>query len=180
MGEPKVYRIPIVSLDDPKYSHLARLVTFPPSDREQRGKFLPAYVGFNVGSGSDVDISFLYSYRSEPSSGFDRHLWTEEVFVPLQGDFCIPLAACKDPDDPDEKPDPADFVGAIVRQGEALILRANIWHNGGWPVDPEQGVRYLMFLSGHRAGEGHQGRVDYITQRLDEGVAIAPDWGSAK
>ena len=30
--------------------------------------------GFNIGSGTDVDISYLESSRSEPSNGFDRHL----------------------------------------------------------------------------------------------------------
>ena len=129
--EADVYRIPIVSLDDSRYRHLARRVVFPPSDRTQRTKCFPALTGFNIGSGSDVDVSFLYSFNREPLGGFNRHLRTEEMFVVLEGAFCIPLAACKEPDNPEEQPTPADFVGVIVRQGEAIILRTNVWHNGG-------------------------------------------------
>lgn len=178
MRDERVHHISIVSLDDPRYGHLARRLAFPESDRERGSQFFPAHSGFNVGSGSDVDVSFLYTFKREPSSGFDRHLRTEEMFVPLDGDFCIPLAACKDADDPNERPVPEDFVAAVVPRGEAVILRPNVWHNGGWPVDPERGVRYIMVLSGHRAGSSHQGRVDHIVQRFDEGASIVPDWGA--
>ena len=135
MIDTKVHLVPIVALDDPRYSHLARRIAFPESDRSQRTKFYPAFTGFNVGSGADVDVSFLYSFSREPSAGFDRHLRTEEMFVPLEGDFCMPLAACKNLDDPDEQPTPDDFVCTIIPRGEAIILRPNVWHNGGWPVD---------------------------------------------
>ena len=170
-----VHEIPIVSLDDPRYQPIARLVVFPASDRARVGQFFPAYAGFTIPDNT-VDVSFLYSFRREPTVGFDRHLRTEEMFVPLEGDVVVPLAACRHPDDPEEQPTPEDFVAARVRQGEALILRANVWHNGGWPVDPERGVRYLDILSGHRAGAGHQGRVDHIVKRFPDGVAILPDW----
>jgi hypothetical protein len=178
MTDSRVHHISIVSLDDPRLHALARRVPFPVSDRSERGKFFPALGGFNVGSGSDVDVSFLYSFNREPSAGFDRHLRSEEMFVPLQGDFCIPLAACKNPADPNEVPTPDDFVGTIVKQGEAMILRPNVWHNGGWPVDPDVGVRYIMVLSGHRAGASHQGRIDHIVEKFAGDAMIFPDWAS--
>jgi hypothetical protein len=153
-------------------------VDFPPSDPSQPSKFYPAFAGFNVGSGADVDVSFLYSFATAPKAGFDRHLRTEEMFVSLQGDLCIPLAPCKEPDNPDEQPTTDDFVCAIVPQGAAIILRPNVWHNGGWPVDPKAGVRYIMVLSGHRAGTGIEGRVDHITKNFAGGATIVPDWGS--
>ena len=54
---------------------------------------------------------------------------------------------CADAADLDEEPDPGAFVAVVVPHGEALILRPNVWHNGGWPLDPGRGVRYLMLLS---------------------------------
>jgi hypothetical protein len=172
-----VNRIPIVSLDDPTYQHLARRVAFPDSDRARGGQFFPAHAGLTLPD-NNVDVSFLYSFRREPTTGFDRHLRTEEMFVLLEGDLVIPLAPCRNPDDPDEVPTPDEFVAALVPQGEAIILRPNVWHNGGWPVDPERGVRYIMVLSGHRAGAGHQGRVDHVVQRFAGGAAITPDWST--
>lgn len=180
MSDTNVHRIPVVSLDDSRYAHLARRVTFPPSERSARGKFYPALAGFSVGSSTDVDVSFFYSFNREPLSGFDRHLRTEELFVVLEGDFCIPLAACNESENADEQPTPDDFVGVVVREGEALILRPNVWHNGGWPVDPEKGVRFIMVLSGHRPGTSHQGRVDHIVQKFANDAKIYPDWEDAR
>lgn len=175
MAEAGVHRVPIVSLDDPRYAHLARRVVFPASDRSRPADFFPACAGFSTGD-PNVDVSFFYSFDREPQGLFDRHLRTEELFVPVEGDFCIPLAACKDASDPDEQPTPDDFVCAIVPQGEAMILRPNVWHNGGWPLDPEKGVRFIMVLSGHRAGSGLEGRVDHIIKEFPAGTAIIPDW----
>jgi hypothetical protein len=176
MAGPNVHLIPVVSLGAPKYARLARRIKFPPSDRARGDHFFPAFAGFNVGAGSDVDVSFLYSFTRTPNGGFDRHLQTEEMFVPLEGDLCIPLAQCKEPDNPSEKPLPDEFVCAIVPQGEAIILPPNVWHNGGWPVDGQKGVRYIMVLSGHRSGQGHQGHVDYIATQLPDGILLYPDW----
>ena len=36
-------------------------------------------------------------------------------------------------------------------------------------------MRYIMVLSGHRAGEGHQGRVDHIMKTLPDGQQVIPD-----
>ena len=47
VSEKTVHKVPIVSLDDPKYQNLARKVAFP--DNEPQGaKFFPAFVGFNA------------------------------------------------------------------------------------------------------------------------------------
>jgi hypothetical protein len=175
MAEPRIHRIPIVSLADPRYAPLARLVTFPPSDMRRDDEFFPAIAGFDIGGGSTVDVSFLYSFTRKPCGGFDRHLRTQEMFVPLDGDLCLPLAACREPDNVNEQPKPEDFVGVLVRHGEAVILSANVWHTGGWPLDAQKGVRYIMVLSGHRAGQGPQGFVDYILTTLPEGIAIFPE-----
>jgi hypothetical protein len=176
MSVPRVHRIPVVSLDDPRYARLARRVVFPPSPRAEGLQFFPALAGFNVGAGSDVDVSFLFTYKRDPTGGFDRHLRTEEMFVPLDGDLCLPLAPCRDAADPLEKPDPEGFVCVVVPHGEAVILAPNVWHTAGWPVDKSKGVRYIMVLSGHRPGQGAQGNVDYIATELSGGVTIVPDW----
>lgn len=177
MSTPRVHAIPVVPARDPAAAALARLFTFPPADRAKGDQFFPAVAGFDVGSGSLVDVSYLYSFSRSPSTGVDRHLRTQEMFVPLEGDLCLPLARCRDPKNLQEQPSVEDFVGVVVRHGEAIILNANVWHNGGWPVDPEQGVRYIMVLSGHRAGAGGEAFLDFQTATLPEGTAIFPSWG---
>jgi len=175
MAQATVHEIPIRSLDDPAFEQVARRVPTPPRDPGRESQFWPALAGFNVGSGSDVDISYLESTTKTPKSGFDRHLRTEELFVCLEGEFVMPMATCRNPDDPDEIPHPEDLVCFHFKAGDMYVLKANVWHNGGWPAPGVEKTRYIMVLSGHRSGEGHQGRVDHIMKDLPAGMQILPE-----
>ncbi len=175
MSTIPVHAIPVVAAPPPS---LARLFTFARPDRSRRDEFFPAVAGFDIGSGSLVDVSYLYSFSRAPSTGVDRHLRTEEMFVPLDGDLCLPLAPCRDPSNPRDQPRAEDFVGVIVHHGQAVILNANVWHNGGWPVDADRGVRYIMVLSGHRAGAAGKEFLDFQTATLPAGTSILPRWST--
>ena len=84
MGNDKLRTIPVKDTDAPEFAEVARKVSWPQKDEGRPSQFWPAMSGFNIGSGTDVDISYLESTRSEPSNGFDRHLNTEELFVCLE------------------------------------------------------------------------------------------------
>ena len=85
MGDDKLRAIPVMDTDAPEFEKVARKVNWPKRDPGRPSQFWPAMSGFNIGSGADVDISYLESSRSDPSNGFDRHLNTEELFVCLEG-----------------------------------------------------------------------------------------------
>lgn len=175
MAEIQIHRLNVLSSDDPSFAEVARKVVPPP--RAPKGEFYPAYVGFNVGSGSDVDISWLdvaagYPYR--PVTGFDRHLHTEELFIATEGDYYFPACLCRRPEDSDEVPSPEDFKCWLIKQGEMYVLKPNVWHDGCWPVDASRMVRFIMILSGHRAS-AQGGRVDHIVKRFAEGRGILVD-----
>ena len=175
MADDKIHKLQVLSTDDPSFADVARMVDVPPLTPE--GKFFPAYDGFNVGFGSDVDISWLdvpagYPYRVV--RGFDRHLHTEELFIATDGHFYFPASLCKNPDDADEVPGPEEFHCWRIKQGDMFVLKPNVWHDGCWPVDPTQMVRFIMILSGHRASADGS-RVDHIVKRFPEGVGILVD-----
>jgi hypothetical protein len=175
IADLQVHKLKVLSTDDPSFSKVARFVEPPPLTPE--GKFFPAYVGFNIGSGADVDISWLDVAGGLPYrviTGFDRHLHTEELFIAIDGDFYFPAAPCRQPDDPDDVPSPDDFRCWRINEGDMFVLKPNVWHDGCWPVDPSRMVRFIMILSGHRASaEG--GRVDHIVKRFPEGMGIQVD-----
>jgi len=171
-----VHLLPILPATAPAVRELARHFTFAPVTEREGVHFFPAVAGFDVGNGSQVDVSYLYSFTTDATPGVDRHLRTQEMFVPLDGDLCLPLAPSRRPQDRDDHPRPEDFVAVVVRHGEALILNANVWHNGGWPVDPHKGVRYIMVLSGHRAGAEGEEYLDFQTATLPGEAALLPDW----
>ena len=121
MGNDKLCIIPVLDTDAPEFAKVARKVSWPQKDPGRPSQFWPAMSGFNVGSGSDVDISYLESSRSEPSNGFDRHLNTEELFVCLEGEYVMPMAPCRRPDDPDDEPRIEDLIAFRVRAGDAYL-----------------------------------------------------------
>lgn len=178
MEKSLVYRLKVRTPDDPAFSAVARMVN-PPAIDPEKTRFVPAYAGFNIGEGADVDISYFHEPPSaapwrRPRSGFDRHLRSEELWVVVEGDFYLPLGLCRYPDDPEDVPHPDDMLCFTFREGDLFVLRPNVWHCGPWPVRPGISVRFYMLLSGHRKAASGQ-NVDHITRRFPGDVAILPD-----
>lgn len=181
MSESTIYRLRVRSTDDPAFETVARLVN-PPATERDKTVFLPAYAGFNIADGSDVDISYFYAPPSSPSQftprkRFDRHLRTEELWVVAEGDFLLPLAPCRNPDDSDDRPRPEDFSCFAIKQGDMFVLRPNVWHCGPWPTRAGTPVRFFMMLSGHRkqAVSENTDYVDFYQRDFSDDVGILPD-----
>lgn len=181
MTEQTIHRLEVRPLTDPLFETVARLVN-PPEVDPSAVAFLPAYAGFDVADGSVVDISYFYAPPSDPSKPaprrmFDRHLRTEELWVVAEGDFLLPLSACRFPEDPDDPPRPEDFLCFAVSEGDMFVLKPNVWHCGPWPTREGTPVKFFMFLSGHRkpadAG-GDDDYVDFYQRYFPEGVAVVP------
>jgi hypothetical protein len=160
---------------DPSFARVARLVVPPPRDHARSIEFFGAFYTFSIGSGSTVDVSYYYgdgaSTRREVD-GFDRHFFTEELFIAKKGDILYPAAPCRNPDDPGDLPHPEDFNCYHIREGEWFIQKPNTWHDGLWPVDPNADIEVIVILSGHRKELGAAAPVDHMVQRFPEGQAI--------
>lgn len=174
MDNEIIYRLPILSTDDPSFREIANKVHRPPRDQTKPVEFFPAQYIFNIGTGANVDVSFFYAdgrVRDRRVDNFDRHLFTEELWVALKGDFYYMAAPCRNPKDPDEIPHPEDFHCYLVRQGDIFIQKPNIWHDGVWPVTAE--VEVMLCLSGHRKELGADAPVDHIMKRFPPGHSIS-------
>ncbi len=175
MAETAVRKIKVGSLDDPEFEQVGWRIAAPQRDPGRESQFWPALSGFDIGEDSHVDVSYLESSNRTPKGGFDRHLRTQELFVCLEGEYLMPMASCRDPDDPEDLPRAEDLICFRVKAGDMYVLKANVWHNGGWPAAGAEKMRYIMVLSGHRAGAGHQGRVDHIVKQLPDGLQVVPE-----
>lgn len=181
MSEETIHRLEIRPITDPLFETVARLVN-PPSVNEAETTFLPAYAGFDIADGSEVDISYFYAPPANPSlpdprRRFDRHLRTEELWVVVEGDFLLPLSACRYPEDPEDPPRPEDFLCFAVNDGDMFVIKPNVWHCGPWPTRAGSPVRFFMFLAGHRKSSDASGVVDFIDfyqREFEEGITIVP------
>src|ERR1700737_5006868 len=124
-----IHRLKVRATDDPLFDTVARLVN-PPAGEPTQTTFLPAYAGFNIGTGADVDISYFGAPPSDrpwdsPRGRFDRHLRTEELWVVAEGDFYVPMAVCRRPDDPQDSPRHEDMLCFFVKEGDLFTVRPN-------------------------------------------------------
>ena len=173
-----VHKLKIRPIDDPLFETVARLVN-PPADDSHKTTFLPAYAGFNIGAGTDVDISYYGAPPTDnpwasPRNRFDRHLRTDELWVVSEGDCYVPMAQCRRADDPEDLPQPEDMLCFLVPQGTLFVVRPNVWHAGPWPARAGQPVRFFMMLSGHRKAQTGD-NVDHIIKEFADGATILPD-----
>ncbi|MCL4545340.1 MAG: hypothetical protein M1118_12210 [Chloroflexi bacterium] len=172
----RLVKLPIKTLDAPEFSAVARRIVPPPRDPQKASQFFPAYAGFEIGHGPTVDISHFYSNASHAPhpAGFDRHLYSEELWIAVEGDFYVPAAPSLQPDNVDEVPPLDRMYCFLVHQGDVFVLRRGVWHAGVWPVIPGAAVQFMMLLSGHRrTGEGRP--VDNPGGRIHD-VMIVPDF----
>jgi hypothetical protein len=177
----EVHKLDIRSTEDPLFNDLARMVN-PQTESPYQKAFVPAYAGFNIADGTDVDISYYFDPSEgrpwqSPRKQFDRHLRTEELWVVTEGDFYLPLMACEHPDDPEDRPDPKKMLCFRIKKGDLFVLKPNVWHCGPWAARSGEPVQFYMFLSGHRAAS-KGGNVDHLVRPFVGDVAILPNVNS--
>jgi hypothetical protein len=178
MAVSSVHKLQVRTIDDPLFDTVARLVN-PPATAGDKTSFLAAYAGFNIGAGTDVDISYYDAPGTAqpwatPRNRFDRHLRTDELWVCTEGDFYVPMAVCREPDNAEDVPRPEDMVCFLVPRGTLFVVRPNVWHTGPWPAQAGQAVRFFMMLSGHRKADSGE-NVDHIIKEFPDGASIFPD-----
>lgn len=181
MSEQTIHRLKVRPTTDALFETVARLVN-PPAVSRTETSFLPAYAQFDIADGTEVDLSYFYAPPADPSrpkprSRFDRHLRTDELWVVAEGDFFLPLSACRYPDDPDDPPRPEDFLCFSIKPGDLFVIQPNVWHCGPWPAKPDTPVRFYMLLSGHRkGGTGERGEfVDFYQVDFPGNMVVVPD-----
>ena len=179
--------LPIYSTDSADFRQVARETT-PTLPSTPGIAFIPAYEQFTIASGTLVDISYLHhpasrSPWSTPQNLIDRHVRTDELWVPVKGEFFTAMGVASHPNDPESRPVALEMKCFAIHEGQSFVVRPNVWHGPVWPMRPDQEVAFYMFLSGHRQDPGRRGTVDHISLELADGESIVPDvesWSRAE
>ena len=175
MNKKKILSIPIYSTDHPYFKEIARMVDLPSTELEKGIQFYPAIDGFETGAeGSEkVDISFLsVPYHRDALNSFDKHPHNEELFVVLQGSFYMIVGSSEG----GEMPLCEELHCFKIEEGTVFVQKRNVWHTACWPLHKDKPVRYLMILSGHRALDGQEVKLDHYVRELPDNMAVIPDF----
>jgi len=86
--------------------------------------------------GCDAQLGFLTAkFRPFEFTRMERHIRSDEAFIPLEGKACIfALAPACDQDSPTQLPDPSEVVAFILDGSTAVNLRAGVWHWAPFPL----------------------------------------------
>lgn len=92
-------------------------------------------VNLNFSDGC-AELGFLTTiFRPFEFNTMERHLKSDESFIPLEGKACIfALAPASDPADPGQLPDPSQVVAFILDGSVAVNLNAGVWHWAPFPL----------------------------------------------
>ncbi len=74
----------------------------------------------------------------------ERHMHTDELLAPLNGDCLVYVAPADYPDEPGKLPSFDRFQVFRVRQGQAVLLNKGVWH--GAPLADKQPLNVLVIL----------------------------------
>jgi hypothetical protein len=174
-----VLTLPVYDTRSEEFRQLARLIELPrAADDADDLVFTPAFGRLEIGNGSIVDISHLHipplpdplaEARHRPL--IDRHLDSEEVWLVTRGELVMGMAESAEAGD--TVPSVHEFRLFHVREGEMFVLPRGRWHGGIWGARPNEPAEFLMFLSGHRAGDDGE-LVDHIMESYPEDVSVRP------
>ena len=64
----------------------------------------------------------------------ERHVSREELLIALDKEIIQPVAACRDINDPDEKPDPSTVQCFRIKPGQGIVINKGVWHSPAYPA----------------------------------------------
>ena len=129
-----------------KYGQVLVLPTDqPPAFSLDYVDFWNSPLTYEIKGATDIGICVVKKKRRGYIDLLERHLASEEVTVPLDGDMVIAVAPGKDVNDPDEVPDPKEIEVFLVRQKQTFTMYPGVWHGAPFAIDGNY-LSMLVFL----------------------------------
>ena len=98
------------------------------------------YVGFwnnlrKIDFDVDAAFGFMETRRQDiVIKELEKHMTSEDVFIPMQGVGVMPFAPAKDVDDPDELPDITEMELFVIDGTKGLVIDKGVWHWTPYPI----------------------------------------------
>ena len=117
---------------------------------------------------SMIAIGYLHLQPSQLAFDWaERHMYSQEMIIPLGGPCLIYVAPALYPDEPAHMPGLDQFRVFQLDQGQAVILDSGVWH--GAPVAVDQAIQVIVLLK-QNTGETDK----YYQSFSDRKVTISP------
>ena len=95
----------------------------------------------------------------------ERHMHSDELIIPIDGDCLVYAAPADYPDQPDRMPELDRFEVFRVKSGQAVLLNKGVWHGAPMAVDrPLKAIVLLLHNSSQQDG--------YVNRFVDTPLTI--------
>lgn len=95
--------------------------------------------------GGTPQLGFLATYaRAFRFDALERHVRSDEVFIPLEGVSIFALCPAANPDDPREVPDLARARAFVLDGSAGVNLSRGVWHAAPMPLTPKATFALVM------------------------------------
>ena len=158
----KIIKPPVIKTTKENFRPYGTIVDTPKTDKG----FVLGYVPLQatVDFGGEVEIGVFSIEQKRPFNKLERHLYTPEIFVSIEGDFILLLL------ESNRAKREIDFQKLkffYIREGQTLVMKPGLWHACHWPVDKR--VVFLIIFKSHTAKQGLEG----IT--IPDGISYVPE-----
>jgi len=135
--------VEVIAADTQSFSDWGRFVGTPmytPTSEDETYKFWSDIAAYHIEGETEIGICQVYQQNQNLVSGFERHLSTPEILIPMDAPFVLPLLK-------DEKGQAA-IEAFYLKVGEAVVINTGIWHGACLPVGTEQSSYFVIFKRG--------------------------------
>lgn len=119
---------PVLDLTVEAFEPFGKLVNSRCNDSSIAPGFISSLAIFDLGGTTECEIARSVVTPLKFLENMERHFRTQEVFVASQGDFILAITPPSDPQDKQLQPYADKASLFLVRQGQAVVMKRNVWH----------------------------------------------------
>ena len=128
----------LISKDNFKeYGEVVTLPSILPTSEDNTYTFWSNIASYKINGSTEIGICKVFEQDAKLIDGMERHSYTPEILIPIDGPFILPLLL----DGLDESKAEAFFVDI----GQAVVIKENVWHGACIPAKSSESSYFVIF-----------------------------------
>ncbi len=128
----------LISKDNFKeYGEVVTLPSILPTSEDNTYKFWSNIASYKIDGSTEIGICKVFEQEAKLIEGMERHSYTPEILIPIDGPFILPLFL----DGKDKSRVEAFFVDI----GQAVVIKEGVWHGACLPVNSVESSYFVIF-----------------------------------
>jgi ureidoglycolate hydrolase len=119
------------------YGSFVSIPEAEPTSQSRTYKFWSDIADYKISGETEIGICTVYKQTDNDITGFERHLQTPELLIPIDTSFVLPVLL--------EGRDKSEAEFFRVDVGEAVVINNGVWHGACLPFNKDMSSYYVIF-----------------------------------